>query len=141
MMGQTLQPENEWRVWSVLSTRASALKAEGKAVASVEKGLRRLLRLRPEAASHLRCIAIGQVATSILLELALEFAGKEVEGVRVEVFEILAVGTGRPDAELEAALANVDAARTETEPDNEIRVRYVEELGGEIGRASCRERV
>ncbi len=130
MMGQTLQPENEWRVWSVLSTRASALKAEGKAVASVEKGLRRLLRLRPEAASHLRCIAIGQVATSILLELALEFAGKEVEGVRVEVFEILAVGTGRPDAELEAALANVDAARTETEPDNEIRVRYVEELAG-----------
>ncbi|MCX2755962.1 ATP-binding protein [Gordonia sp. 4N] len=120
-----LLPTEEGRVWSLYGGNTSHPDSRfaGGALGSV---VAQLLKLQPEAAGHLKCLAWGPGAADLLVAEATRLIGRSVSGTtisRIEVFCIGDGGNGRPRPQ---TLANAD----ETLQDNResLQVRYVESL-------------
>ena len=99
-----LLPTSETRIWSLYGGEAAeSARHGGPALRSV---LQRLLRLQPEAAGHLRCVAMGPGAADLLVEQAIRLIGTKVAGAEVGKIEIFCIGDDpslRPQAETLAA--------------------------------------
>ena len=51
-----------------------------------------LVRLQPEVAGHLRCLAFGPGSAAVMLKQAVEIAGAKLHGIAVSVIELFVVG-------------------------------------------------
>jgi hypothetical protein len=100
-----LLPVMEGRFWAVYASEFIQLDDE-YAEDSVSKVVDRLLTLQPEIGKHLKILAFGPNAASIVLRLILRRLETRVGRAVLERCELLCVGS-RPEAE---ALANADRA-------------------------------
>jgi hypothetical protein len=101
------------------------LSFEAHALSAVDTVLRRLLLLQPEAAGHLKCLALGPGAASLLLREAVSLAGTRVGGAEVATIEIYSLGQSEIDAQ---ALSEADEHRLSGDPSGRIHLRYVRDL-------------
>jgi hypothetical protein len=123
-----LLPSKETRAWSVFGGNPGLLNFERHAMMSIDRVVHRLLRLQPEAAGHFRCLAYGPGSAALLLNEAVDIAGRVVEGVRVGTVEVFVVGVQDQDDEaFTAALRKADEAKADAEA-GDIRLRYVDSL-------------
>lgn len=135
---EPLLPVWESRIWSAFGGNAGLATHEVKAKQAVDSVLRRLLRLQPEAAGHLRCLALGPGSAALMLAEAVRLVGEKVDGVEVEAVEIFAIGDWDPeDIALTEALAEADAHRLAGDGKGTVALRYIpnidqarEALGG-----------
>lgn len=125
---RVLLPTGEGRIWSVYGAEApDDAHLGGEALGDV---IERLLTLQPDAAGHLRCVAYGPGAATLLIEQAVNLAGKRLgrAGARAVLrnIEIFCVEEGgwRPSAE---ALAQADELLI-AEGRRALEVRYVPTL-------------
>lgn len=124
-LDQPLLPAREGRLWSVFGGTSGISRLDVHAAAATEGALVRLLRLQPEAAGHLRCLAFGPGAADLLLQQAIGLAGKRIQGVAVERVEVFVVGDDLPAAE---TLAAVDDHLGKSESQAVIQLRYLDSL-------------
>jgi hypothetical protein len=122
---EPLLPSRESRVWSVFGGRTGILNFEPHALAAVDDVLKRLIQLQPEVAGHLRCIAMGPGAASLLLQEAVRLSGTRIAGAEVAVIEIFAIGPEEIDVR---SLAAADEHRLSGDPTGRVRLRYVRDL-------------
>jgi len=120
-----LLPSAESRMWAIFGARTALVNFESHAGTAVDRVLTHLLRLQPEAAGHLRCLAVGPGAAGLLLREAVNICGKRVGGVAVDTIEIFSVGPYEPDAD---ALATVDDYQATRESRGTIQLRYLASL-------------
>ena len=126
---EPLLPVRESRVWSAFGGNAGLATHEVKAKQAVDSVLRRLLRLQPEAAGHLKCLALGPGSAALMLAEAVSLAGEKVDGVEVEIIEIFAIGERDPeDLALAEALAKADAHRSESDGKGTVELRYIQDI-------------
>jgi hypothetical protein len=121
---RVLLPSGEGRIWSVYGADApDDAHLGGDALGDV---IGRLLTLQPDAAGHLRCIAYGPGAATLLIEQAVALAGRRIGRAVLRNIEIFCVEEGgwRPSAE---ALAEADA-HLATDGQRALEVRYVSTL-------------
>jgi hypothetical protein len=125
---RVLLPTGEGRIWSVYGAEApDDAHLGGEALRDV---IERLLTLQPDAAGHLRCIAYGPGAATLLIEQAVVLIGKKLgrAGARAELrnVEIFCIEEGgwRPSPE---ALAQADALLV-AEGRRALEVRYLRSL-------------
>ena len=132
-----LLPTKESRVWSVFGGDAELLNFESHAMNAVTRVIGRLVRLQPEVAGHLRCLAFGPGAASLMLQQAIKLAGSTLGDVTVRVIELFVVGDrSNHDDTLRNALAHADDILP-TKELGELRLRYFDNLPGaldELGR-------
>lgn len=124
-LDQPLLPSREGRTWSVFGGTSGVSRLDVHAAAATEAALLKLLRLQPEAAGHLRCLAYGPGAADLLLLEAISLAGKRIQGIVVERIEIFSVG---PDAPAVETLAAVDDFVSKSESQAVIELRYLDSL-------------
>ncbi len=125
---RAMLPTGEGRIWSVYGAEApDDAHLGGEALGDV---IERLLTLQPDAAGHLRCLAYGPGAATLLIEQAVDLAGKRLgrAGARavlrnIEIF-CIEEGGWRPSAE---ALARADELLI-AEGRRALEVRYVPTL-------------
>ncbi len=123
-----LLPTKESRIWSVFGGDAELLNFESHAMHAVNRVIRRLVRLQPEVAGHLRCLAFGPGAASLMLKQAVEIAGSRLGEVTVRVIELFVVGDNSDhDDTLRNALAYADDKLPANEL-GELRLRYFDNL-------------
>jgi len=123
-----LLPTKESRIWSVFGGDAELLDFELHALNAVTRVIRRLVRLQPEVAGHLRCLSLGPGAASLMLKLAVDIAGSKLGEVTVRVIELYVVGDNPElDDTLRNALADADDKFTANEQ-GELRLRYFDNL-------------
>lgn len=123
-----LLPTKESRIWSVFGGDAELLDFESHAMHAVTRVIRRLVRLQPEVAGHLRCLAIGPGAASLMLNQAVEIAGSRLGDVTVRVIELFVVGDSTDhDDSLRNALVHADEKFSANEL-GELRLRYFDNL-------------
>lgn len=126
---EPLLPTKESRTWSVFGGRAGVLNYEAKAAAAIDQVLRRLLRLQPEAAGHLKCLAVGPGSAGLLVTQAARLAGQRVNRVQVRVIEVFVIGAPNPDDRaLADALAEADKRQTQDDTGAALRLRYLPDL-------------
>lgn len=125
---RVMLPTGEGRIWSVYGAEApDDAHLGGEALGDV---IERLLTLQPDAAGHLRCLAYGPGAATLLIEQAVDLAGKRLgrAGARAVLrnIEIFCVEEGgwRPSVE---ALARADELLI-AEGRRALEVRYVPTL-------------
>lgn len=128
-----LLPSGEGRIWSVFGGEAAdPSRVAGDALGSV---IQRLLDLQPDAAGHLRCIAYGPGAATLLVEQAIALVGKRHGRAVLRKLELFCVGDDRPSF---AALAEADS-QFAGEPDRPLEIRYLatlDEARQKLGRAT-----
>lgn len=124
-LDQPLLPSREGRLWSVFGGSAGISRLDIHAAAATEAALIKLLRLQPEAAGHLRCLAYGPGAADLLLQQAVGLAGRRIQGVTVERVEVFSVGPDMPALE---TLAGVDDHLNKSESHAVIELRYLDSL-------------
>ena len=123
-----LLPMTESRIWSVFGGDADLLAFEAHAMRAVNRVIRRLVRLQPEVAGHLRCLAVGPGAASLMLKQAVELAGSKLDSVTVSVIELFVVGgKSSQDDALREALTLADEV-VPTKEAGEVRLRYFDSL-------------
>jgi hypothetical protein len=122
---EPLLPSQESRVWTTFGGQSGFLTLENQALAAVHEVLLRLLRLQPEVAGDVRCLAVGPASADLLLCEAIALAGRRIEGAEVRRIQIFAVGPHGPD---EAILAKVDEFMSSAESGGAIELRYLENL-------------
>lgn len=89
---RVLLPSGEGRIWSVYGADApDDAHLGGEAVGDV---ISRLLTLQPDAAGHLRCIAYGPGAATLLIEQAVALAGRRIGRAVLRNIEIFCVEEG-----------------------------------------------
>ncbi|WP_376964144.1 hypothetical protein ABNQ39_26695 [Azospirillum sp. A26] len=96
-----LLPVTESRSWSAYSSEFGS-PSENYAEGAVGDVIDKLLTLQPEIGGHLKCLAFGPGAASLLVGQALKLLGCKVGRGRLESCEIICVSE-RPDAEALAA--------------------------------------
>ncbi len=104
---RALLPTSEGRIWSLYggsSTRDESGFA-GNALGAV---VIQLLKLQPEAAGHLRCLAWGPGAADLLVSEAVNLIGRSAGNALIRRIEIFCVGTGDADKPDPETLANAD---------------------------------
>ena len=118
-------PTSEGRVWSLFGG-ASSRDESGFAGDALSSVVLQLLRLQPEAAGHLRCLAWGPGAADLLVSQAVNLIGTTVDRTQIRRIEIFCVGSdlaSRPDrSTLEYADAEL---RTERDV---LELRYLDDL-------------
>lgn len=122
---EPLLPSRETRIWTVFGGPSGILNFETHALDAVDGVLVRLLRLQPEAAGHLRCLAIGPGAGDLMLREAIQLVGRKVGGVEIERIEVFLVDTDEPAA---ATFAAADAHRATGDSAGVIELRYLRDL-------------
>ena len=129
-----LLPTKESRVWSIFGGGAELLSFEAHAMQAVSRVIKRLVRLQPEVAGHLRCLAVGPGSAALMLKQAVEIVGSQLAGVRVGVVELFVVGA-RPaqDDALREALAHADETLP-TKEATELRLRYFDDLADALAK-------
>lgn len=127
-----LLPMAESRIWSVFGGDANLLDFEAHAMRAVGRVIKRLVRLQPEVAGHLRCLALGPGSASLMLKQAVEIAGSKLDDATVSVIELFVVG-GKPsqDKALGEALILADEV-VPTKEAAEVRLRYFDDLAGAL---------
>ncbi|OMC19069.1 ATP-binding protein [Mycobacterium sp. SP-6446] len=122
---RALLPSSEGRIWSVyggVSTRDESGFA-GEALRSV---ITQLLKLQPEAAGHLRCLAWGPGAADLLVSVAVRLIGTSVGGGTIARIEVFCVGTGEDDRPAWHTLAYADDnLRAQRDV---LQLRYLDDL-------------
>lgn len=123
-----LLPTAESRIWTVFGGDAKLRNFETHARRSMEQVIRRLVRLQPEVAQHLRCLALGPGSASLMLDVAISLVGTHLDGMPVEVIELFVVGANHvEDDALRHALARADEVIGGKEG-AEVRLRYFSDL-------------
>ena len=123
-----LLPSKETRIWAVFGGRPGIMNFERQALEAIDSVLKRLLRLQPEAAGHLKCLAVGPSSAALMLTEAVDLVGRSVGGVEVATVEVFAVAA-RPgeDAALDEALRLADR-HVEKQEAGQVRLRYLTAL-------------
>jgi Bacterial protein of unknown function (DUF853) len=120
-----LLPTSETRIWSLFGGRAAdSARHGGTALGSV---LERLLKLQPEAAGHLRCLAYGPGSADLLVAEAIQLVGRKVAGAEVGKIEIFCVGESRDDRPRTSTLAVADTVLAGMGRDR-LELRYLASL-------------
>lgn len=104
---RALLPTSEGRVWSLyggISTRDESGFA-GDALSAV---VMQLLKLQPEAAGHLRCLAWGPGAADLLVSEAVKLIGRRAGSALIRRIEVFCVGTDDADKPHPETLAIAD---------------------------------
>lgn len=122
---EVMLPSSEGRIWTVFGGDSGVSSYGSHASSAVHDVLLRLLRLQPEAAAHLRCLAMGPGATDLMLKEAIALAGKRVENVDVQRIEVFAIGPHEPS---EGTLTIADEHRMSGDTSATVELRYVENL-------------
>lgn len=120
---EPLLPTSESRIWSVLGGPTGDSGSEPHALRALDRVLTRLIALQPEAAAHLKCLAVGPGAATLLLREAIALGGRRIKGAaEVGAIEIFAVGGHEIDP---AVLAAADEHLSSGDPAGRIQLRYV----------------
>ena len=118
-------PTSEGRIWSLFGG-ASSRDESGFAGDVLSSVVLQLLRLQPEAAGHLRCLAWGPGAADLLVSQAVDLIGVSVDRAQVRRIEIFCVGNdpaSRPErSTLEYADAELRSQR------DVLQLRYIPDL-------------
>lgn len=118
-------PTSEGRMWSLYGG-ASSRDESGFAGDALRAVVLQLLRLQPEAAGHLRCLAWGPGAADLLVSQAVNLIGTTVDRAQIRRIEVFCVGDepgSRPDrSTLEYADAELRSER------DVLEVRYIDNL-------------
>jgi hypothetical protein len=118
-------PTSEGRIWSLFGG-ASSRDESGFAGDALRSIVMQLLRLQPEAAGHLRCLAWGPGAADLLVSQAVDLIGATVDRTQIRRIEIFCVGNdpaSRPDrSTLEYADAELRSER------DVLELRYIADL-------------
>lgn len=118
-------PTTEGRIWSLFGG-ASSRDESGFAGDTLRSIVIQLLRLQPEAAGHLRCLAWGPGAADLLVSQAVDLIGVTVDRTQIRRVEIFCVGSNpasRPDrSTLEYADAELRSER------DVLELRYISDL-------------
>lgn len=118
-------PTSQGRMWSLYGG-ASSRDESGFAGDALSALVLQLLRLQPEAAGHLRCLAWGSGAADLLVSQAVDLIGTTVAGTQIRRIEVFCVGDGpgsRPDrSTLEYADAELRSER------DVLELRYIDNL-------------
>jgi hypothetical protein len=118
-------PTSEGRMWSLYGGTSSRDESgfAGDALSAV---VLQLLRLQPEAAGHLRCLAWGPGAADLLVSQAVNLIGATVDRTQIRRIEVFCVGddpASRPDrSTLEYADAELRSER------DVLELRYIDNL-------------
>lgn len=107
---QPLLPVYETRLWSVMA-REFRQEAAPYAEQAVARVIQRLLKLQPEAARHLKCMAFGPDAATILVRRLSGMIGKKVGRELMRRCEIYCVGQRPDDIALKDAEAELGQER------------------------------
>ena len=121
---RALLPSGEGRVWSLYGADvADSGQLAGEALTAV---IERLLKLQPDAAGHLRCLAYGPGAATLLVEQAVALVGRRLGRAVLRKLELFCVEEGgwRPSTE---ALALADEALA-GEAERTLEIRYLPTL-------------
>lgn len=125
---EPLLPTFEARVWGIYGGKTAAAEGSGYAALALDDVITKLIKLQPEAAGHLRCLAIGPGAADLLVQQAVRLLGRRVAGFVLERIEIFCVGTqtdARPRPE------TLRTADDELGDDQRglLELRYLDDLG------------
>jgi hypothetical protein len=122
---RALLPSSEGRIWSLYggdSTRDESGFA-GEALRSV---ITQLIKLQPEAAGHLRCLAWGPGAADLLVGEAVGLIGTRVGRAVIARIEVFCIGTGEHDRPAWHTLAAADdTLRAQRDV---LQLRYIDDL-------------
>ncbi|GAB2983961.1 ATP-binding protein [Actinotalea caeni] len=122
---RVLLPTSEGRIWSLYGGRTARDESgySGEALSSV---VVQLLRLQPEAAGHLRCLAWGAGAADLLVAEAVKLINRRVGLAQIRRIEIFCIGTRAEDRPRPETLANADdQLRNERDV---LELRYLDDL-------------
>lgn len=120
-----LLPTSEGRIWSLFGG-SSTIDESGFAGEAFSSVVMQLLRLQPEAAGHLRCLAWGSGAADLLISEAVGLLHKRVGRATIKRIEVFCVGTGDTERPTPATLAHADdELRSERDI---LEVRYIDSL-------------
>ena len=118
-------PTSEGRLWSLYGG-ATTRDESGFAGDALRSVVLQLLRLQPEAAGHLRCLAWGPGAADLLVSQAVGLIGTTVDRAQIRRIEVFCVGddpASRPDrSTLEYADAELRSER------DVLELRYIDDL-------------
>lgn len=118
-------PTSEGRFWSLYGG-ANSRDESGFAADALRSIVLQLLRLQPEAAGHLRCLAWGPGAADLLVSQAVGLIGTTVDRTQIRRIEVFCVGdesASRPDrSTLEYADAELRSER------DVLELRYIDDL-------------
>jgi len=122
---RVLLPTSEGRVWSLYGG-VSSRDESGFAGDALSAVVLQMLRLQPEAAGHLRCLAWGPGAADLLVSQAVDLIGATVDRTQIRRIEVFCVGdnpASRPDrTTLEYADAELRSER------DVLELRYIDNL-------------
>ncbi|MFC6714721.1 hypothetical protein [Branchiibius cervicis] len=122
---RALLPTSEGRIWSLFGG-ASSRDESGFAGDALRSVVIQLLRLQPEAAGHLRCLAWGPGAADLLVSQAVGLIGTTIDRTQIRRIEVFCVGdnpASRPDrSTLEYADAELRSER------DVLELRYISDL-------------
>jgi Bacterial protein of unknown function (DUF853) len=104
---RALLPTSEGRIWSLYGG-ASAQDESGFAGEALSGVVMQLLKLQPEAAGHLRCLAWGPGAADLLVSEAVKLIGRRAGNALIRRIEVFCVGTEDVDKPDPATLAMAD---------------------------------
>lgn len=122
---RALLPTSEGRVWSLYGG-TSTRDESGFAGDALNAVVLQLLKLQPEAAGHLRCLAWGPGAADLMVSEAVKLIGRKAGNAEIRRIEIFCVGTedaDKPDRET-LAVAD-DELRNERDV---LELRYLDDL-------------
>lgn len=126
---EPLLPIRESRVWSFFDHADAPSSHDAAADRAIGTVLDRLLRLRPEATAHLKCLAVGPGAAALMVDQAVRLASESVDGVASRVIEVFVVGDhSKTDGPLADALARADEQRRKGDATGSVRLRYIRDL-------------
>jgi|KBSSwiStaDraftv2_1062776.scaffolds.fasta_scaffold01078_12 hypothetical protein len=118
-------PTSEGRIWSLYGG-ATSRDESGFAGDALRSIVLQLLRLQPEAAGHLRCLAWGPGAADLLVSQAVELIGTTVDRTQIRRIEVFCIGDDPASRPSRSTLEQADAElRSERDV---LELRYIDDL-------------